>query len=64
MSAPTIVASEAEVAAVKHGPTLTQRLTLFMPVIALVVLLAALSIADPTSSPSAASPRSCGPRPR
>ena len=32
---------------VKGGPTFAQRLTLFMPLIALAALLAALSIADP-----------------
>lgn len=37
----------AEPAVVKGGPTLGQRVTSFMPVIALVTLLAALTIADP-----------------
>jgi ribose transport system permease protein len=47
MSAPTIApAAEPEAAVVKLRPTLGHRLTLFMPVIALIALLAALSIAD------------------
>lgn len=37
----------AEPAIVKGGPTVAQRVTSFMPVIALVALLAALTIADP-----------------
>ncbi|MDZ5620985.1 ABC transporter permease [Nocardioides bizhenqiangii] len=46
MSTPVITKPTADPAA-KSGPTLAQRLTSFMPVIALVSLLAALSIADP-----------------
>lgn len=47
MSTPVLAKPAAETAAVKGGPTLSQRLTSFMPVIALVALLAALTIADP-----------------
>ncbi|WP_193606612.1 ABC transporter permease [Nocardioides lijunqiniae] len=48
MSTPVLAAPAADVGhADKGGPTLGQRLTSFMPLIALVALLAALSIADP-----------------
>ncbi|SFB09075.1 ribose transport system permease protein [Nocardioides alpinus] len=51
MSTPVLatpdVGPTGDTAPVKGGPTLGQRLTSFMPVIALVVLLAALTIADP-----------------
>lgn len=47
MSSPVMAAPAAETAAVTSGPTLAQRLTSFMPLIALVMLLAALTIADP-----------------
>lgn len=47
MSTPVIEQAAAEPAVVGGGPTLGQRLTSFMPVIALVTLLAALTIADP-----------------
>ncbi|MFI8525314.1 ABC transporter permease [Promicromonospora sukumoe] len=46
MSTP-VLAQPAPDAPVVHRPTVGQRLTSFMPVIALVVLLAALTIADP-----------------
>lgn len=42
-----VIAKPAADTVVKGGPTIGQRLTSFMPVIALVALLAALSIADP-----------------
>lgn len=47
MSTPVLTKPVADTSAVKGGPTLSQRLTSFMPVIALVALLAALTIADP-----------------
>ena len=47
MSTPVIASPAADPAVVSAGPTLGQRLTLFMPVIALVALLAALTVADP-----------------
>ena len=47
MSTPVIAKPAADPAVVKGGPTSPQRLTSFMPVIALVALLAALTIADP-----------------
>jgi ribose transport system permease protein len=50
MSTPVIAtpdAATADSAPAKGGPTLGQRLTSFMPVIALVALLAALTVADP-----------------
>ncbi|SDC86903.1 ABC transporter permease [Nocardioides lianchengensis] len=47
MSTPVIAQPAAEPVVVKGGPTPAQRLTSFMPVIALVALLAALTIADP-----------------
>jgi ribose transport system permease protein len=46
-STPVTAKPGAEAAAVNGGPTRAQRLTLFMPVIALAALLAALTIADP-----------------
>jgi ribose transport system permease protein len=46
MSTP-VIAKPAPEGVVKGGPTLAQRLTSFMPVIALVALLAALTVADP-----------------
>lgn len=46
MSTPVIAKPPADTP-VKGGPSLSQRLTLFMPLIALVALLAALTIADP-----------------
>ena len=46
MSTPVLTQPAADTV-VRGGPTLAQRLTSFMPVIALVALLAALSIADP-----------------
>ncbi len=47
MTTPVLAKPAADTAVVKGGPTFAQRLTSFMPVIALVALLAALSIADP-----------------
>lgn len=47
MSTPVIAAPAAEAAPVTGGPTLGQRLTSFMPLIALAALLAALTLADP-----------------
>ena len=47
MSTPVIATPAAETAAVTGGPTPAQRLTSFMPLIALGTLLAALAIADP-----------------
>lgn len=47
MSTPVIATPATEVAVVSGGPTPAQRLTSFMPVIALVALLGALAIADP-----------------
>ncbi|UMG94317.1 ABC transporter permease [Nocardioides sp. TF02-7] len=47
MSTPVIAEPAAAAAAAKGGPTLGQRLTSLMPVIALVALLGALTIADP-----------------
>lgn len=47
MSTPVIAAPAADTVAVKGGPTLGQRLTSFMPLIALVSLVAALAVADP-----------------
>jgi ribose transport system permease protein len=46
MSTP-VIAKPAPEGVVKGGPTVTQRLTSFMPLIALVALLAALTIVDP-----------------
>lgn len=47
MSTPVIAKPAADQAAAVKGPGLSQRLTSFMPVIALVGLLGALTIADP-----------------
>jgi ribose transport system permease protein len=47
VTTPVLAKPAADTAVVKGGPTFAQRLTSFMPVIALVALLAALSIADP-----------------
>jgi ribose transport system permease protein len=47
MSTPVIAAPDSEAVVVKGGPTAVQRLTSFMPVIALIALLTALAIADP-----------------
>jgi ribose transport system permease protein len=47
VSTPVLATPAAEAAVVTGGPTLGQRLTSFMPLIALVTLLAALTIADP-----------------
>lgn len=47
MSTPVLAKPTADAAVVSGGPTVGQRLTSFMPVIALVAILAALSIADP-----------------
>lgn len=47
MTTPVIAAPAADTSVAKGGPTFSQRLTLLMPVIALVALLAALTIADP-----------------
>lgn len=47
MSTPVITTPTGESAAVQGGPTAGQRLTSFMPLIALFALLAALTIADP-----------------
>lgn len=47
MSTPVVTAPPADAAAAKGGPTPAQRLTSFMPVIALAALLAALTAADP-----------------
>jgi ribose transport system permease protein len=46
-TAPAIAKPAPDAAVVKGGPTLAQRLTSMMPLIALAALLAALSIADP-----------------
>ena len=47
MTTPVLATPAAEPAVVSGGPTVGQRLTSFMPLIALVTLLAALTIADP-----------------
>ena len=47
MTTPVIANPAAEAAVVTGAPTVAQRVTSFMPVIALVALLAALTIADP-----------------
>ncbi|TYL54944.1 ABC transporter permease [Nocardioides sp. BGMRC 2183] len=47
MTSPVVARPAAEPTVVKGGPSLSARVTSFMPVIALVVLLAALTIADP-----------------
>lgn len=47
MITPVLATPAAEAAVVTGGPTVGQRLTSFMPLIALVTLLAALTIADP-----------------
>lgn len=47
MSTPVIATPVEDAAPVKGGPTASQRLTSLMPVIALVALLAALTVADP-----------------
>ena len=47
MSTPVVTKPAAE-AAVTQGPTVAQRLTLFMPLIALVSLLVALTVIDPS----------------
>lgn len=47
MSTPVIATPATEAAVVKGGPTLAQRVTSFMPVIALAGLLVALTLADP-----------------
>ncbi|TWH04717.1 ribose transport system permease protein [Nocardioides sp. J9] len=47
MTTPVIPRPAAEPAVAAHHPTVGERLTSFMPVIALVALLTALSIADP-----------------
>ncbi|GAB2652023.1 ABC transporter permease [Kribbella swartbergensis] len=47
MSTPVVMKPDAGQATVKGGPGPAQRLTKFMPLIALVALLAALTIADP-----------------
>ena len=47
MSTPVIAKPTGEHAVAKGGPTLSARVTSFMPVIALAALLAALSIAEP-----------------
>lgn len=47
MSSQVVTKPDAGPAAVTSGPTLGQRLTSFMPLIALLALLAALTIADP-----------------
>ncbi|PUA82765.1 ABC transporter permease [Nocardioides currus] len=47
MSTPVLATPAADPAVVSGGPTVGQRLTSFMPLIALVALLAALTIADP-----------------
>ncbi|MET0908230.1 MAG: ABC transporter permease [Ilumatobacteraceae bacterium] len=46
-TAPAIAKPASDAAVVKGGPTLAQRLTSMMPLIALAALLAALSVADP-----------------
>ncbi|WP_340537327.1 ABC transporter permease [Nocardioides sp. GXZ039] len=46
MATPVVTAPPSE-AAIQRGPTLRQRVTNFMPVIALVAIIAALSIKDP-----------------
>ena len=47
MTTPVITTPAGEAAAVQGGPSVGQRLTSFMPVIALFALLAALAVADP-----------------
>lgn len=47
MTTPVITTPAGEAAAVQGGPSVGQRLTSFMPVIALFALLAALTVADP-----------------
>ncbi len=47
MTTPVLATPAAEPAVVRGGPTVGQRLTSFMPLIALFALLAALTIADP-----------------
>jgi len=47
MSTPVLATPAADTAPAKGGPTVGQRVTSFMPVIALVALLAALTVADP-----------------
>lgn len=47
MTTPVITTPAGEAAAVPGGPSVGQRLTSFMPVIALFALLAALTVADP-----------------
>ncbi len=47
MSTPVVITPAGEAAAVQGGPTATQRLTSLMPLIALLTLLAALTLADP-----------------
>ncbi len=47
MNTSVIAKPASDGAVVKGGPTFSQRLTLFMPLIALAALLAALTIADP-----------------
>ena len=47
MSTPVIAKPSSETAVVKGGPTVAQRLTSLMPLIALVALLAAQAMADP-----------------
>ena len=47
MSTPVIAKPAADPADVKGGPNVSERLTSFMPVIALAALLAALTVADP-----------------
>ena len=47
MSTPVVTTPVADPASLKGGPTVGDRLTSFMPLIALVSLLAALTIADP-----------------
>ncbi|MGX6603264.1 ABC transporter permease [Micromonosporaceae bacterium Da 78-11] len=47
MSTPVAIKPAVEPAVVKEGTRLAERLTGFMPIIALVVLIAALTIADP-----------------
>lgn len=47
MSTSVVAGPDSEAVVVKGGPSVRQRLTSFMPVIALVALLAALTLADP-----------------
>ena len=47
MTTPVLATPAAEQPVVHGGPTVGQRLTSFMPLIALLALLAALTIADP-----------------